>query len=299
MIKVRVPASTANLGSGFDCMGIALSLYSEATFEEIESGLEINIKDSSREYLPCDETNYVYRAMDLVFKKANKYPSGIRITSNTDIPITRGLGSSSASLALGLCGANEMIGTPFSKEELLDMASKIEGHPDNVTPAFMGGFTVSVIEKNHVLYTKTEIPSNIKFAAMIPNFYLATKKARGILPKTVPHKNAVYNIAHAAYMASAVSKGDFSAFDIGVKDKIHQKYRFEMISSAEFIIRSAKRFGASCGYLSGAGPTVISVVNKDHDEFEDNMNRLIKTNLKNWRLVMLSADNHGVVCDRA
>lgn len=295
MITVRVPASTANLGSGFDCMGIALGLYSEAKFEEIESGLEINILDSSREFLPCDETNYVYRAMERVFDRAGKRPKGIRITSHTDIPITRGLGSSSASLALGLCGANELIGSPLPREELLQIAYDIEGHPDNVTPAFFGGFTVSVNHHNKVMFTKTEVPDNLRFAAMIPEFYLATRRARDILPKTVPHKNAVFNIAHAAYFASAAAKGDFSAFDVGTKDRIHQKYRFELISSAEFIIRSAKRFGAMCGYLSGAGPTIVSVVDKNHDEFEKKMKGLIATNLKNWRLLMLKPDNNGVV----
>lgn len=297
MVKVRVPASTANLGSGFDCMGIALNLYTEAFFEEIDEGLEIVINDSSSEYLPHDERNYVYQAMLSVFKKANIFPKGVRITSHTDIPMTRGLGSSSASLALGLCGANELIGAPFSKEELLDIAYHIEGHPDNVTPTFMGGFTVSVYDNNKLMLTKTDIPSNIKFGAFIPDFYLSTKKARNILPKFVPHKNAAYNVAHAAFMASSIAKGDFSSFSVGCKDKLHQKYRFNMMKSAEYIIRASKRNGAMCGYLSGAGPTIIAIVDSNCTDFENNMNEIIKTNLKNWELKMLSADNIGVVCE--
>lgn len=296
MITVRVPASTANIGSGFDCMGIALDLYSTATFEEIESGLEININDASREFLPSDETNYVYQAMLKVFNKCGRFPKGIRISSHTDIPITRGLGSSSSSMVMGLFGANELVGKPFSKEELLQMAYEIEGHPDNVTPTIFGGFTVAVNDNNKIIHTKTDIDKSVCFAAMVPEFYLATRKSRSILPKNVPHKNATYNIAHAAYMASAIAKGDYSAFAVGTKDKIHQKYRFEMIKSAEFIIRSAKRFGATCGYLSGAGPTIISIVENNHDEFEKKMNELIATNLKNWKLHMLHADNDGVVC---
>ncbi len=297
MVKVRVPASTANLGSGFDCMGIALSLYTEAYFEEIDEGLEIIINDPSKEFLPNDERNYVYQAMLRVFEKANIFPKGVRITSHTDIPMTRGLGSSSASLALGLCGANELIGAPFTKEELLDIAYEIEGHPDNVTPAFMGGFTVSVYDNKKLMFTKTDIPQNIKFAAFIPDFYLSTKKARNVLPKFVPHKNAVYNVAHASFMASAISKGDFSSFGVGCKDRLHQKYRFNMIKSAEYIIRAAKRNGAMCGYLSGAGPTIIAVTDGDCTAFESNMNKIIKSNLNNWSLKMLSADNTGVVCE--
>lgn len=296
MVTVRVPASTANLGSGFDCMGIALNLYSTATIEEIDSGLEINITDSSRDYLPADETNFVYQSMKTVFDLTGRYPKGVRITSNTEIPITRGLGSSSASLAVGLFGANELIGRPLSKDDLLGLACKIEGHPDNVTPAFFGGLTVAVKDGGKVLYTKTEIPSHIRFAAMIPNFHLATKKARSVLPRTVAHRNAVYNVAHAAYFASAAAKGDFSAFSVGAKDKLHQKYRFGLINSAEYIIRSARRFGAVCGYLSGAGPTIIAVVDKNYEEFENRMNKLISTNLKRWQLHMLRADNDGVVC---
>ncbi len=297
MVKVKVPASTANLGSGFDCMGIALNLYTEAYFEEIDDGLEIIINDSSSEFLPHDERNYVYQAMLRVFEKANVFPKGVRITSHTDIPMTRGLGSSSASLALGLCGANELIGAPFTKEELLDIAYEIEGHPDNVTPAFMGGFTVSVYDNKRLMFTKTNISENIRFAAFIPDFYLSTKKARNVLPKFVPHKNAVFNVAHAAFMASAVSKGDFSAFGVGCKDRLHQRYRFNMIKSAEYIIRSAKRNGAMCGYLSGAGPTIVAVTDGDCAAFESNMNEIIKNNLKNWKLKMLTADNNGVVCE--
>ena len=298
MVKVRVPASTANLGSGFDCMGIALNLYTQATFEETDSGVEIIINDSSSEFLPKDETNYVYKAMTRVFDKAGIYPKGVRITSHTDIPMTRGLGSSSASLALGLFGANEMIGRPFGKEDLLDIAYEIEGHADNVTPCIMGGFTVSVADKSKVLYTKTVVPDNIRFAAMIPDFYLSTKKARNLLPNFVPHKNAVFNVAHAAYMASAVAKGDFSAFGVGTKDRLHQRYRFSMIKSAEYIIRCAKRNGAMCGYLSGAGPTIISVVDSNYDAFEKSMNHLISSNLKNWSLRMFKADNDGVICEK-
>lgn len=297
MVKVRVPASTANLGSGFDCMGIALNLYTEAYFEEIDEGLEIIIKDSSREYIPCNESNYVYQAMLRVFEKAGKFPKGVRITSNTEIPMTRGLGSSSASLALGLCGANELIGRPFAKDELLKIAYDIEGHSDNVTPAFMGGFTVSVFDKGNICYTKTEVPENIKFAAFIPNFYLSTKKARNVLPKFVPHKNAAFNIAHAAFLASSVAKGDFSSFGVGCKDRIHQKFRFGMIKSAEYIIRAAKRNGAQCGYLSGAGPTIIAIVDENANTFEQSMKHVIDNNLKSWNLKILSADNIGVVCE--
>lgn len=298
MIRVTAPASTANLGSGFDCMGIALKLYNWAEFEETDAGLEINILDESKKYLPNDKNNYIYRCMERVFKLAGRYPKGIRINVNSSIPVTRGLGSSSASLALGLVGANELIGAPFTREELLNIACNIEGHPDNVTPAFCGGFTVSVKDGGRLYYTKTDVPDNIRFEAMIPNFYLATKKARGVLPRKVFHRNAVYNVAHAAYFASSASKGDFSAFGVGAKDKLHQKYRFSFIKDAEDIISFSKEYGATASFLSGAGPTIISVVSEKICEYEKNMKNLIDTKLTRWQLVSLEADNDGLKIEK-
>jgi len=294
MVSVRVPASTANIGPGFDCLGIALNMYNVAEFELTDSGLEIDITDSAS-YIPVSENNYVYLGFKRVFDEAGETFNGVRIVLKSDIPVTRGLGSSSASIVLGLMGANRILDDRFTKEELLYMAYELEGHPDNVAPALMGGFTVAVPDIKKVAYTKTEIPSNIKFAAMIPEFYFNTKKSRGILPKYVPFKNATYNIAHAALLTSAVSKGDFSLFSVAVKDRIHQRCRFSRIKSGEYIVRNAKRFGALCGYLSGAGPTVIAIVDKDYEAFEKQMNSLIETNLSGWRLEMLSADNEGAV----
>lgn len=294
MVTVRVPASTANIGPGFDCLGIALNLYNTAEFELTESGLKIDVADDA-DYIPLGENNYVYIGFKKVFDEAGEKLSGVHMKLESDIPVTRGLGSSSASIILGLMGANKILNDRFTREELLYMAYRIEGHPDNVTPAMMGGFNVAVPDNGKILYSKTAIPDNICFAAMIPDFYFATRKSRGVLPKFVSFKNAAYNVAHASLVSSAVAKGDFSLLGGAVKDRMHQRYRFPKIRSGEYIIRSAKRFGAVCGYLSGAGPTVISVLDKNSDVFEQRMNNLIETNLSGWRLVMLKADNEGAV----
>ncbi len=293
MFKVRVPASTANLGPGFDCMGIALQLYNTATFEEIDSGFEITITDESKAYVPNNETNLLYRSMQAVFSLAGKKPDGIKVTVSSDIPVTRGLGSSSAGIVVGLVGGNHLLGDIFSNEDLLKLACSIEGHPDNVTPALLGGFTISYVEKDRIIYSRSEVSSNLRFAAMIPDFYLQTKKSRSILPLHVPMRNASYNIAHAALLSSALSTGNTSLLSSCFRDRIHQRYRFPYIKSGEYIIRASRRFGAYGGYISGAGPTIMSVVDRDNTDYERNMNELIKTNLKNWRLVMLDADNEG------
>ena len=293
MFRVRVPASTANLGPGFDCMGVALQLYNTADFETTDSGFEINITDESRAYVPTNENNLVYRAMDALFSMAGKKLEGVKVTVGSDIPVTRGLGSSSAGIVLGLVGGNHLLGDMFSKEELLKVACTLEGHPDNVTPALLGGFTVSYAEKDRVIYSRREVSSNLTFAAMIPDFYLQTKKSRSVLPRFVSMRNASYNIAHASLLTSALTSGDMQLLSSCFRDRVHQRYRFPYIKSGEYIIRASRRFGASGGYISGAGPTIMSVVSKDNKEYEYNMNELIKTNLKNWHLVMLDADNTG------
>ena len=298
MFKVRVPASSANLGPGFDCMGVALKLYCEAEFEQIDSGFEINITKEGSSCVPQNENNLVFRAMSYLYSKAGKGLNGVRINLSSDIPVTRGLGSSSAAIVAGLMGANHMLGNLFSKDELLYFAYEIEGHPDNVTPALLGGFTVSFCDNKKIIHTKTNVLPNIKFAAMMPDFYLPTRKSRALIPELTRTKNASYNIARASLLAAAFSKGETELFSHCFRDRIHQKYRFPHIRSGEYIIRAAKRFGSIGGYISGAGPTIMSVVCKDYEEFKEKMNSLIKTNLPNWRLVMLEADNDGAVIEK-
>lgn len=298
MFKVRVPASTANLGPGFDCMGIALKLYSTAEFEKIDSGFEIVILDESRAFVPTDRTNLVYRAIEAVYASAGKdVPDGIKVTVSSDIPVTKGLGSSSSGIVLGVVGANHMLGNIFSAEELIYIASELEGHPDNVTPALAGGFTVSMYESGKIVYSKSPVDIRLRFGAMIPDFFLQTKKSRRYLPRSVSMRSACYNVAHASMLAAAMSTANTDLLSYCFKDRLHQRYRFPHIRSGEYIIRAAKRYGALGGYISGAGPTIMTIVDKDYEAFEYNMNELIKTNLKNWRLVMLEADNNGAVIE--
>ena len=195
-------------------------------------------------------------------------------------------------------GANTLLGNMFSDDAILYAAYEIEGHPDNVTPAFTGGFTVTLSDNKKIVYSKSEVNSNVKFAAMMPDFYLPTRKSRSLLPEYTHLSNATYNIARASLLSAAFTKGDTNLFSVCFRDRIHQKYRFPHIRSGEYIIRAAKRYGACGGYISGAGPTIMSVVCNNADEFEFKMNELIKTNLQNWRLVMLEADNIGVITDK-
>lgn len=291
-VTVKSPASSANIGPGFDSLGVALTMYNTAEFELIDNGIDIQIMDDAT-FLPTGENNYVYKSFKKVYDEAGKKVPGVRIKLWSDVPVTRGLGSSSSSIVLGLMGANKFLGEPFTRDELVTMATEVEGHPDNVAPALLGGFVAAIYENEKVVYSKTEVPENIRFAAIIPDFYMQTKAARGILPRFIPFKTAVYNLSHASLVTAAFMQGRYDLLKYAVKDRLHQRYRFPKIKSGEYVARSARRYGALCSYLSGAGPTIMAIVDKDAEQFEASMNKLISTNLKGWKLVMLNADNKG------
>lgn len=291
-VKVKSPASSANIGPGFDSLGVALTLYNTAEFEIIDEGFEIVIMDDAV-FLPLGEDNYVYKSFKTVFEKAGEKVPPVRIKLWSDVPVTRGLGSSSSSIVLGLMGANKLLGDRFTKDELCNIATAIEGHPDNVVPTILGGFVASVYEYDEVISAKAEVPDALRFYAMIPNFYMQTKAARGILPKYVSMRNGVYNLSHTALVTAAFMQGNYKLLKHAVKDRFHQRYRFPKIKSGEYVARCARRFGALCSYLSGAGPTIMCIVDKDFEQFESKMNKLIKTNLKDWELKMLTVDNQG------
>lgn len=295
MIKIKVPASSANIGPGFDCMGVALNLYNEVTIEEIDAkGVEIVVLDDSKRFLPTDERNYVYTAMAEVFREAGVKLGGYRITIDNSVPVTRGLGSSSAGIVSGLAGANFILNNPLPTDELLNIACRIEGHPDNVAPALLGGFVVSFREGDKVHYIKTDVAESLNFGAMIPNFYFRTKKSRSVLPKYVPYKNAVYNVGRAAFVASSFMKGDMSSLGFGIKDRLHQNSRIPHIKDGDYVMRLCRRNGADACYLSGAGPTIMALKNGDCTAFEDKMKRAVACKIRDWRLQMLKADNCGV-----
>ena len=294
MITVKAPATSANMGPGFDCMGIAVNLYNTITIEETDGGLEIDILDKSREFLPMDSTNCVYMAMDRVFKKAGKHPKGIKLTLDNSIPVTRGLGSSAASIVAGLVGANALIGNPLSQLQILNMATHIEGHPDNVAPSLLGGYVISLRSNNDIKYSRNEIDKKYKFAAIVPDFYLSTKKSRAILPKYTSYKNASYNIAHASLLSASLINGDSDGIRAALKDKLHQHYRLSYIKGGHWIMKSALEFGALGAYVSGAGPTIMAVLDGNYDEFYEKMNAYLRQRFAGWQVKIFEVSNVGV-----
>ncbi len=298
MIKVKIPASTANMGAGFDSLGTALTLYNYVMAEEIDEGLRIDIKDKSAEFLATDERNLVYRSMKALFDKVGYKPRGIHLVLENNIMITRGLGSSSAGIVGGLLAANELSGAQLSKDEILNIAAEIEGHPDNVAPAILGGMTVNVFDRGTVRYVRTDIPQELSFAAFVPEFYLATKKSRSILPHSVSMRDAVYNTGRSTLLMASVMTGKYENIRTAVGDKLHQRYRKKLIPHIDDLFKEAYGMGALGVYLSGAGPTVIAILKGDTRRFEGKLNGFLNKKMGNWHLHMLKADNAGaVVCD--
>ena len=295
MIKVRVPATSANMGPGFDSMGLALGLYNYVTAEETDGGLLIDIPDETGKFLAKDERNLVYKSMMALFREVGYPVKGLHLTLENNIRVTRGLGSSSAGIVSGLIAANAMSGNQLSKDGLLFLAAELEGHADNVTPALMGGFTVAVKQRNRVQYVKTELKDDLCFAAFIPDFYLQTKKARGILPHSVSMRDAVYNTGHSALLATSLMTGKYENIRTAVGDKLHQRYRKRLVPRMDEMFKTCYEKGALGVYLSGAGPTIVAIVHRDNAEFEAKMNQVLQERMPDWNLTMLLADNTGAV----
>ncbi len=289
MVKIKVPATSANLGPGFDCMGVALGLYNTFTFEKMKSGLVVEGSEKSFD----DEDNLIYTSMKRCFEKIGYEPKGLKITAESDVPVSRGLGSSATCIVGGIMGANELAGGKLSQEEILELATEIEGHPDNVAPALLGGCVTSVVDSGKVYYSKINVPDGMKFYALIPNFKLSTKKAREILPETVSFEDAVYNLSRASLMTSALSKGEFELLKIAGKDRLHQDYRGDLIDGYHSIIEKSEEAEAYGAFLSGAGPTILIAVKKDDRTVYSALRSHVESLKYYWDIKELYIDNKG------
>lgn len=289
MFKVIVPGTSANLGPGFDTLGIALNVYNEFTFEETHGGLEI---------LGCEERyknkdNLIYTSMLKTFKEIGYKKKGVKITINSEIPTSRGLGSSASCILAGVIGANQIAGSPLREEEIFKIATEIEGHPDNIAPALFGGLVTSIMEEEKIHYNTIEIADGLKFLALIPDFSLSTEESRQILPKEISHSDAVFNIGRVSIMLSALSNGKFELLKYGLKDKIHQKYRGSLIPNYHAIIEKCENMNVLGTYLSGAGPTIMVLVQENENDFIYKIEEFLSRFSDKWTVKKLLIDLEG------
>lgn len=261
-VTVRVPASSANLGPGFDALGIALSLYDEWTVRGGDFETPLVISCSNARGVPTDRSNLAYRAFRRVFALRRRPLPALRFELKSALPVAGGLGSSSAAIVGGLVAANAVLGRPFSNDALLDLAADFEGHPDNVAPALLGGFCSAVIVGKkvcHVVWKSATLFRGLSAVAVTPNFALKTEKARAVLPARVTRADAVFNTGRAALMASALLSRRHDLLAVAMDDRLHQPYRRALIPGFAQALAGAVKAGAHGAALSGAGPTVLAL----------------------------------------
>jgi homoserine kinase len=273
-VSVKVPASTANIGPGFDCLGMALPIYNTITIEETVlpgTGIEINIMSEEEsvdemifDKIPRDENNLIHKAVEMLYNSIGQEPSELRINIQTGIPIARGLGSSSSIVVGGLLAANKLLGNPADETALLAIATEVEGHPDNVAPAILGGVVLATQEEDGSLsYCKLDWPDEWDITVCIPDFELSTEIARSILPKEVSMLDAIFNAKHLAMLIQAINKADAKLMKLALKDKLHQPYREKLVPGMREIMEAFKHEDGVLGcVLSGAGPSLLVISHK-------------------------------------
>jgi homoserine kinase len=282
------------MGPGFDCIGMALKMYNNLWVEETGEDLVI-INKNPNVTIPVTRNNLIYRSIFRFYRELGikKRIPGLKLTQDDAIPLTRGLGSSAACIVSGLLAANIISGVNMPREELCTLAAKIEEHPDNSTPALVGGVVIGAYSGGKLEYIKLRPDKlmELKFAVMIPDFPLPTKQAREVLPKQITMTDAVYNISRSALMTAALLQGDFSKLNIAMDDRLHQNYRMNLIPGMEHIFSQARKFGAKGVFLSGAGPTVIALF--QDGGFPDLMRQALKSLPNKWECLEIEPDYEG------
>lgn len=286
-ITVRVPATTANLGPGFDSFGCALTLYNVYTFELLEHGLEIT--GCPEEF--CNRDNLSVRAYDRVMQSLGLSCGGLRMHVQAQIPVCRGLGSSSAMLAAGALAANALHGSPLSREELLALCTELEGHPDNLAPTLLGGLTASMMDGKTPVTVRFPLSEKLRFVALVPDFPLSTRLARSVLPETVPFSDAVFNVSHAALLLRALETADGGLLRLALDDRLHQPYRRKLIPGYDAVRAAADAYGALC--ISGAGPTCLCIT--DNDAAAAQLAAHLPEKCPGWQALCLRADVQGAM----
>lgn len=253
MFYIKVPATSANIGPGFDCLGVALTLFNTYKLTLLDSGLKI----SGCPEIYQNENHLVFSSFKRVFELAKEPIPGLEIEMSCDIPISRGLGSSAACIVAGVKAANNFLNHPFSEKDLLNIAVSLEGHPDNIVPAFYGGFWASVYENEDVICQEIPYSDDLNWLAFVPDKPLSTEQARNVLPSEISVKDAVFNLSNLAQLILAFGNKRYDLLQMATKDKLHEPYRLPLLPHYETIKTSAYKHGARAVFLSGAGPTIM------------------------------------------
>ena len=264
-IKIRVPATTANLGPGFDSLGMALDLWNEVRVETAEVAI-VTLEGQGATELRADSTNLVYRAMEHLFQHAGVATPALKVHCRNEVPLKRGLGSSAAAIVGGVVAANLLLarlpgsaGHSLSQDELLKLAVDLEGHPDNVAPALLGGLRLVVREGNSLLAPEVPVPEDVHAVLYVPDLAIATEDARAVLPANYSREDAVYNMGRIALLVNALATGRLADLQVATLDRLHQPYRRKLFPAMKVIFAAAMAAGALGVFLSGSGSSILAL----------------------------------------
>ena len=265
-IRVAAPATTANLGPGYDCLGMALDIWNTIEVEQLPEGgrPSVTVSGEGAGELESGTENLVYRSMDFLYRELGQPMPALRVTCENDIPLARGLGSSAAAIAGGLAAANALAGMggdggEFSSRDLLEMAATIEGHPDNVAAAVMGGLQLVVTEENTLYTVPVSVPAEIHAVVFIPDVRIATSDARAVLPQQLSVADAVHNMSRVALLVAGMATNHPEYLSVATQDKLHQPYRQPLFPAMKLLMKAAMDAGALGAFLSGSGSTVLAL----------------------------------------
>lgn len=296
-VTVRVPATTANLGPGFDCLALALDLWNTCTFITAPGGVRVEVLGEGAGLLPIDDKNLVARVFFQVYRRlGHGMPPGVKINCDNRIPLGSGLGSSAAAALAGIAAANALLGDPLTRMEMLEIAYELEGHADNAAAALFGGLMLVTSEPNGSLIVLSLPSSPWQIVAVLPNFPLPTVQARRALPAQVSLQDAVFNIGHAVLAVDALRTGDRGLLAKALADQIHQPYRLNLIPGAADAIQAAQALGAPAA-LSGAGPSVIAFIEGDPQPVRAAMQNAFSSAGLTSRVWNLKTSLNGLIVD--
>ncbi|MFS8117543.1 MAG: homoserine kinase [Microcoleus sp.] len=296
-ITVTVPATTANLGPGFDCIGAALSLYNRFQFSRLEPSatekLKITVTGAEAAKVKTDESNLAYVAFVTLYDRLNQSAPPVAIHIDMQVPLARGLGSSATAIVGGLVGANELAGAPLSQVEVMQLAIELEGHPDNVVPALLGGCRLAASNPPGGSWEICDIPwhPDIVPVVGIPDFELSTAEARQVLPTDYSRADAIFNAAHLGLLVRALATGDRDWLRCALQDKIHQPYRLSLIQGYEAVQQAAMNAGACGMVISGAGPTLLALTDVT------NVDAVVREMVAAWMEFGVKADVRAIGLD--
>lgn len=291
MIKVSVPATSANLGVGYDCLGVALDEFAHITFDIIEE--ELCITGCEEAY--CNKDNLFYKAFQEGLKYMGKQVSGIHIHVDSNVPFARGMGSSATCIVAGIVGANALFHNPMNKYEIFDIATRMEGHPDNIAPAIFGGLCVSFMEGDKPNMIKYGIKQDLIFVTMIPDYEVSTKDAREVLPTTMSYQDAIYQMGRCSAMAKALEIGNALIIKKACKDKMQEPYRKTLIPQYDEVAKIVEECDALTMFISGSGSTMMALTNEE--SIARRIKETIEGTYENWSVRLLHASYDGVQCE--